>query len=912
MEGKVNEDLKFTKTQLADLEKSGISVDDAIKAGAYCIWDESEAKKILNSKKGAVPCLVIPYFKKGDRSTDPIYSRIKPDEPQINKKTGKKVKYLQPSLTPTRIYIPPNIDHEKLYYSNEDLLIVEGEKKAIKACAEGYLCIGGSGVWNFHDTDKSNAERKQYAPKDDLVEIPLAGRNIYICFDRLKFEKIGVLHAEIVLAEMLCTSGAIVWLVHLIDGEEYKGEEDIGVDDYLQQNGRKSLDEKVIPQSWKYPFSNSIDDIFSSSCKDKSVCGGRLAKYCAVLSNEIEKSQISKKTRKVLSIDKVDFDKIVNRFKKSYSNTFSRESKNNTGKNKIDWSPERPFETKYNDLFQYLKDQKIVYQLGNISTFFHNNKAYPMPGIDQFRGLIANYIEFVVNYSGSGTGESRKKHVLPSSAEISTFTNNPSIMERFDKVDIVVDTPVYDNNFNLASPGYNKNSKIYSLSNRIKSAKNTEHLDKLQKDICFADDGSATNRIGFLLASLFPLLFTGKKPIEIWEGNQQSIGKSWAVQTDCIIRNGDSSPTITYTPDDGELEKNFAATILGGSNDIVIDNAKTSKRHPVISSPVLERSITDRILSYRILGQSKKVERLNTVSYILTANDLKLSNDLITRSIMVKLHYEGDPAKRKFGIQNPLEYARKHRKQILAELIGMVGRWIAEGQPLAMIEYRFPEFAQIIGGILEVNGYRGFLENVKQSSQEMSSEYADLEALFSKNPALQGKPSVFASHAKEESLFVEELNSTSKSVLGRKMKNILSRYVGRDFQLEDGSKAVLTKTYNSNTKNNEFAVKRYQQEDKPQIQPQGNQEKQQGKMGICGSTGINTTKENNNIKIKNNKKNIANSGDDGPGNITATTANSSDALANNGDKADAHCGNNYNSSLKINRKVFSKEELDAI
>jgi hypothetical protein len=251
----------------------------------------------------------------------------------------------------------------------------------------------------------------------------------------------------------------------------------------------------------------------------------------------------------------------------------------------------------------------------------------------------------------------------------------------------------------------------------------------------------------------------GDKPMILWQANQRGAGKSWGAETDAIIRAGKHPITVTYTQDEAELEKQLASAVLAGANEIMIDNAKVMVRCPEISSAVLERSITGPEISYRILGQSKMIVRPNSLQFSLTANCPRLSSDLISRSMIINLYCEGDPAGRPFRLKDPRTFAAQHRDEILGELIGMIERWKRAGCPRSQVTFRFKKFAEIIGGILEVSGYRGFLANAKTAEATMSSDYSELLELFNAHPDLRGSAREFAQAAQQMELHLAQIVS---------------------------------------------------------------------------------------------------------------------------------------------------------
>ena len=65
-------------------------------------------------------------------------------------------------------------------------------------------------------------------------------------------------------------------------------------------------------------------------------------------------------------------------------------------------------------------------------------------------------------------------------------------------------------------------------------------------------------------------------------------------------------------------------------------------------SACLERSITDSILSFRLLGYSQEIRAENSHIFCVTANTPDVSRDLVTRSVVVNLYHEGNPERRTF------------------------------------------------------------------------------------------------------------------------------------------------------------------------------------------------------------------------------------------------------------------------
>ena len=210
---------------LVDLRASGLSNETIKSSGCYSESNFSELKVLMNyggakkwpPKNGAA--LVFPYL---DHDGKTMFYRVKPDNPPL--RDGKRAKYLQPSGTAVRIYIPPQA-RKKLKDKSNRLIITEGEKKALAGTQAGVTTIGLPGVTTWH---KKNSQTLL----PELAALDLEGREIFIAFDSDIVEKPQVALEERKLAAALASHGAKVKVVRI----PAKGEKR-GLDDYLVAEG---------------------------------------------------------------------------------------------------------------------------------------------------------------------------------------------------------------------------------------------------------------------------------------------------------------------------------------------------------------------------------------------------------------------------------------------------------------------------------------------------------------------------------------------------------------------------------------------------------------------------------------------------------------------------------------------------
>jgi P4 family phage/plasmid primase-like protien len=185
-------------------------------------------------------CLKIPFRSRDGQGTD--YIRLKPDKPRL--KEGKPVKYESPAGQGNRVYFPPGIE-AALQDTSAALIITEGEKKALKACQEGFPCLGVTGVWSWHerrprDTNGRGVGERTLLP--DLAAIPWQDRTVYIVFDSDAEQNKEVRRAEQCLGRALKAMGAVVHIARLAGEKDAQGTPiKIGLDDFLVKHGPDAL-----------------------------------------------------------------------------------------------------------------------------------------------------------------------------------------------------------------------------------------------------------------------------------------------------------------------------------------------------------------------------------------------------------------------------------------------------------------------------------------------------------------------------------------------------------------------------------------------------------------------------------------------------------------------------------------------
>jgi hypothetical protein len=413
-----------------------------------------------------------------------------------------------------------------------------------------------------------------------------------------------------------------------------------------------------------------------------------------------------------------------------------------------------------------------------------NHTISPILSTGELIGLLNHYVEFY--FADEEAGEFKP---LPTNYA-NTWLNHPGERAKFPVIRLFTYNPVYGDDWRLVEPGYNTDWGIYYCGPAIPVRHDTDHLDRLLKDFCFKTPADRTNYLAFLITTILIPRFIGSKPAALFNGNQPALGKSILAQIIAIIRDGSPVDTVTYNPNDEEFEKRLGASVRRGATTIIVDNAKGSGRNPKIESACLERSITDPIVSFRLLGQSREIRAENSIVFCITANTAQVSRDLVTRSVLVDLFHEGNPTRRTFTITNPEGYAEQHRIEILGELIGMVERWKSAGMPKADTASRFNkrDWARTVGGILEANGEPGFLGNAETAAIELDEtyrEFAELVSVMAKDSNGEWTATALVRLAEQNGLLRSELGEGKERSKATRMGIVAGRFIAERFEVGD-------------------------------------------------------------------------------------------------------------------------------
>ena len=304
---------------------------------------------------------------------------------------------------------------------------------------------------------------------------------------------------------------------------------------------------------------------------------------------------------------------------------------------------------------------------------------------------------------------------------------SPQFLEQLRPIERVnsVRLPVLreDGYIKLLPEGYDAESRTLTLASSVVVVDNLplpqarQILDKLLGEFRFSDNGRSKAVAISAMLSLFAASLLPKnslRPCFIYLANAEGAGKTLLVKFATVPVLG-SVPASCKPRDEEEMRKTLLTAIIEAKPVLFFDNIKGR-----LASEALEAFITTQEWSGRVLGVSKTFAGRNLVTVFVTGNGCTVSPDMRRRSLFCELFIEAErPEDREFKQRLEVPEILERRSEILSALLSLVRHWDSAMRPKpSHCNSSFPEWSDIIGGIVEHAGYGCPLEaaNIQEAA----------------------------------------------------------------------------------------------------------------------------------------------------------------------------------------------------
>jgi hypothetical protein len=646
------------------IEESAIS-EEAIAARGYFTQTDKQAIRLLGFEKyqALPPSLVIPLYNWRRECTG--YA-LRPD---IARKTsrGNAVKYETPKDASPVLDIAP-LTCDQIADGSKPLILTEGARKADSAASRGLCAINLSGVYGFRDKDTA---------LPDWENIQLNGRAVFIAYDSDVATKPQVELALRRLCPFLQSRRAVVKICYLPAGPN--GEK-TGLDDFFARGG-------------------TVEELFA-------------------LARDLEPVEETKRKKKeAAKVEKM-----------------ARLSAD--GKPIIE-TLDRPLTAILGDLAD-----AIARYNGDAPRAFHGTDglreiAKTADGTTVLEAVLPERLQVIADQAAAWTSTpadaSLPREIAPPATLCRQFLVSRDVWKNVPPIRRILTAPFVDRHGNIcAMPGYHAAEAVWlalpdgfrlpdtnPTPENIAAAKSLL-LDQLLSEVAFADDASRANALALMILPFMrqyiEALNEGQTPIHLFDAPSQSSGKTYAA-TVCLSPFCEAVPT-SDKKDEKESGKEVFALLIEGVSYIFIDNVKSA-----LGSPDIATAVTSGRMRNRVLGVSGTHTVDSNVVWVATSNNAALEADTVSRSILIRLDTNSEtPEDHEYSF-NPLQYIAENRADVQGAILTLVRAWLEAGRPnRAKKVSRFPAWERTIGGILEVAGVPGFLENHRESRDSADPE----------------------------------------------------------------------------------------------------------------------------------------------------------------------------------------------
>ena len=307
----------------------------------------------------------------------------------------------------------------------------------------------------------------------------------------------------------------------------------------------------------------------------------------------------------------------------------------------------------------------------------------------------------------------------------------------------IVEAPVFASDGTLQTdPGYHPASRTLYIPQpgfqvpNVSEQPSAEEIEQARSLFC--DDllvdfpfGNESDRAHALALHLLPFargLIAGATPLHLVEKPSPGTGATLLVDVLSFATLGRSIAAMTEARNEDEWRKRLTAKLRTGTPFLFIDNLKRP-----LDSAALAAAITSDVWEDRLLGQSETLRLPVKGAWVATGNNPIVSNEMARRIIRIRLDAKSESPWLRTQFKHDVRvWSRQNRDELVWAALTLIRAWIAAGRPDGVRKLgMFECWSSVMGGILEVAGIRGFLENQIEVYNESVSEEADWRAFIS-------------------------------------------------------------------------------------------------------------------------------------------------------------------------------------
>ena len=301
----------------------------------------------------------------------------------------------------------------------------------------------------------------------------------------------------------------------------------------------------------------------------------------------------------------------------------------------------------------------------------------------------------------------------------------------------IVNTPVFGRNGKLlTTPGYHPDARLlYSPAPGFEvpaiaqrpsaeqvAAARSLICDDLLGDFPLVSLAEHAHAVALLLLGFLRSMIDGPTPLHLIEKPTPGTGATLMVDAIATILTGAGVSVMTEGRDDEEWRKRVTAKLRQIPSIVLIDNLRQK-----LDSSAVAAALTAPFWEDRILGVSEMTRLPIRCVWIATGNNPEFSNEMARRLVRIRLDAHVERPWQRAGFRHPdlMIWVRANRVRLVAACLTLCQAWIAAGRPRgARTIGSYENWAQVLGGVLDIAGVEGFLGNLDEMLEASDGEGA--------------------------------------------------------------------------------------------------------------------------------------------------------------------------------------------
>lgn len=229
-------------------------------------------------------------------------------------------------------------------------------------------------------------------------------------------------------------------------------------------------------------------------------------------------------------------------------------------------------------------------------------------------------------------------------------------------------------------------------------------------------------------------MIQGPTPLHLVEASKPGTGKSLVPELLGTVFLGHPPGGTPLPAREEEIAKQIGTDLREGPAIIFFDNVKGKVR-----SASLEAALTLGFYRTRILGVSENVHARIRNTWVMSANNAVLGEEINRRTVRIRIDADKTRARKKAGytIRRIREWTVEHRPELLLAVLTLLNSWTAAGMPEVDIDEResFEAWSRLMASLLGHLGIEGLLAETDDADEgfEVGEAEAFCEAWFARH-----------------------------------------------------------------------------------------------------------------------------------------------------------------------------------